>query len=66
MTEWFSDLHKKPRMWCDDPWQRRIAGIGNASSQEIFGALLIILASEVCREKSSEEELWPAVAAAWE
>jgi hypothetical protein len=66
LIEWFSDLHKKPRMWCDDPWQRKIAGIGNVSNQEMFGALLIILASEVCRDKSSEEELWPAVAAVLE
>jgi hypothetical protein len=66
LIEWLSDLHKKPRMWCDDPWQRKIAGIGTASNQEMFGALLIVLASEVCRDKSSEEELWPAVAAVLE
>src|ERR1700674_1850430 len=58
--------HKKPRMWCADPWQMKIAGIGTASNQEMFGALLIILASEVCRDKSSEEEVWPAVTAVLE
>jgi hypothetical protein len=63
LTDWFSDLRKKPRMWCDDPWQMKIAGVGTASNQEMFGALLIILASEVCRDKSSEEEVWPAVTA---
>ena len=63
LIEWFSDLRKKPRMWCDDPWQYKLPSVGTASNQEMFGALLIILASEVCRDKSSEEELWPAVAA---
>src|SRR5690349_11229006 len=46
LIDWFSDLRKKPRMWCDDPWQREIGGIGIVSNQEMFGALLIILASE--------------------
>src|SRR5215469_6520550 len=66
LTDWFSDLHKKPRMRCGDPWQKNITGIGTASNQEMFGALLIILASNVCRERSSEEELWPAVASVLE
>ncbi len=66
LTEWFSDLHKKPRMWCDDPWQKNVTGVGTASNQEMFSALLIVLAAHVCREKSSEDELWAAVASVLE
>lgn len=59
---WFSELTGKPRNWCDDPWQISLGEMGTASPQEMFGALLIILAAEVCRAKSNEEELWPAAA----
>src|ERR1017187_5650863 len=34
-----------------------------ASPQEMFGTLLLILASEVCRSNSNEDSVWPAVTA---
>jgi hypothetical protein len=63
LIRWFSDLRKKPRMWSDDPWQRKIENGVIVSNQEMFGALLVILASEICRDTASEEEVWPAVTA---
>ena len=60
---WFSERWGLPRMWCEDPFQIGLASDVLASRQEMFGALLLILASEVCRTTSSEDSVWPAVAA---
>lgn len=50
-------------MWCESTFQSHIADETFASPQEMFGAVLIILASEVCRARSSEDSVWPAVTA---
>ena len=60
---WFSECWGKPRMWCEDTFQIRLANQIFASPQEMFGALLLILASEVCRTNSNEDAVWPAVTA---
>src|ERR1017187_3029870 len=60
---WFSERRGIPRMWCEDPFQIILANQVLASRQEMFGALLLILASEVCRANSSELAVWPAVTA---
>jgi hypothetical protein len=60
---WFSEGWGKPRMWCEDTFQIAIANQIFASRQEMFGALLLILASEVCRGNSNEDSVWPAVTA---
>jgi hypothetical protein len=60
---WFSERRGMPRMWCEDPFQIILANQVLASRQEMFGALLLILASEVCRANSSELAVWPAVTA---
>src|SRR5262249_44757364 len=35
------------------------------SSREMFGALFLITASEVCRDRCGEDVIWPTVAAAF-
>lgn len=60
---WFSQQWGRPRMWCEDAFQSDISNQIFASRQEMFGALLLILASEVCRASSNEDSVWPAVTA---
>src|ERR1700677_2389963 len=47
-------------MWCESTWQVEEV---SASPQEMCGALLLILASETCRDRSNEDAVWPAVTA---
>lgn len=61
LKSWFSELWGFPRMWCDSTF--RVSKEVSASRREMFGALLLILASEVCRDSSNEEAVWPAVTA---
>ncbi|HUS04896.1 MAG TPA: hypothetical protein VMZ52_01270 [Bryobacteraceae bacterium] len=63
LSVWFSQQWGKPRMWCESTFQAHIADETFASPQEMFGAVLIILASEVCRARSNEDSVWPAVTA---
>ena len=60
---WFLEL--EPRMWCgmwcDSTSQLHLPNGILASKREMFGALLLVLAAEVCRENSNEESVWPAV-----
>jgi hypothetical protein len=63
LKHWFSECWGKPRMWCEDTFQIRLANQAFASPQEMYGALLLILASEVCRANSNEDGVWPAVTA---
>lgn len=49
------------RMWCESTNQVDLSNEIFASKREMFGALLLILASEVCRENSNEDSVWPAV-----
>jgi len=62
---WFSE--REPRMWCwmwcESLSQVELSSEIFASKREMFGALLLILASEVCRANSSEDAVWPAVTA---
>lgn len=62
LSLWFSQQWGRPRMWCEDPFQTSLTNQVLASRQEMFGSLLLILASEVCRANSHESEVWPAVA----
>jgi hypothetical protein len=48
-------------MWCESASQAQLSNEIFASEREMFGALLLILASEVCRENSNEDSVWPAV-----
>lgn len=65
LTLWFSE--REPRMycrlWCESTFQVDLSDGMFASRREMFGALLLILASEVCRANSSEDAVWPAVTA---
>jgi len=58
---WFSALWGRPRMWCEDTFQTALPDQIHASRQEMFGALLLILATELCRANSNEDAVWPAV-----
>lgn len=60
---WFSERWGVPSMWCEDPFQIGLANQVLASRQEMFGALLLVLASEICRANSNELAVWPAVTA---
>jgi hypothetical protein len=61
LCRWFSALYGKPRNWCQRDWQESLIDGQTASSREMFGSLFLILAAELCREKSSEDSVWPAV-----
>src|ERR1700691_3218034 len=62
---WFSDRRGFPRIWCESTWQVDLQDNHgtSASRQEMFGALLIILASEACRGLANEDAVWPSVTA---
>jgi hypothetical protein len=60
---WFSEGWGKPRMWCEDTFQIALSNQISASRQEMFGAMFLVLASEVCRRKANEDAVWPAVTA---
>lgn len=63
LTLWFSQQWDKPRTWCESTFQVDLPHGMFASTREMFGALLLILASEVCRANSTEDAVWPAVTA---
>ncbi len=63
LSTWFSQQWGKPRMWCEDRFQSKLANDIFASPQEMFGGLILILASEICRTDSDEDSVWPAVTA---
>jgi len=65
LKQWFADQFGKPRNWCDRTWQENIEGDVTASSQEMFGALFLIFASETCRDYCNEESVWPAIRSAF-
>lgn len=66
LKQWFSE--PEPRMWCgmwcESTSQVDLSNGILASKREMFGGLLLILASEVCRANSNEDSVWPAVTAA--
>ena len=62
LQSWFDGQYGKPRNWCDRTWQENVEGTYTASSREMFGALFLILASEIGRDHGSEESLWPSIA----
>lgn len=63
---WFSAQEPRVwyRVWCESTSQIEFSNDIFASQREMFGALLLILASEVCRANSNEDAVWPAVTAA--
>src|SRR5450759_2300657 len=63
LSLWFSQQWGRPRMWCESTFQSDLCNEIFASPQEMFGALLLILAAEVCRTSSNEDSVWPAVTA---
>ena len=63
LSLWFSQQWGKPHMWCESTFQSDLSNEIFASPQEMFGAVLLILASEVCRTTSNEDSVWPAVTA---
>ena len=63
LSLWFSQRWGWPRTWCEDTFQTDLPCGIFASPQEMFGALLLILASEVCRMGSNEDSVWPSVTA---
>lgn len=62
LQAWFDGQYGKPRNWCDRTWQEKVEGAHTASSREMFGALFLILASEIARDHCNEESLWPPIA----
>lgn len=61
LKTWFSARLGWPKMWCEDTWQINLSKDLFASRQEMFGGLILILASEVCRDDAGEDAVWPAV-----
>jgi hypothetical protein len=62
LQSWFNVQYGRPRNWCDRTWQESVEGSHTASSREMFGALFLILASEIGRDHCSEDSLWPGIA----
>ena len=62
LQAWFDGQYGRPRNWCDRTWQEKVEGSHTASSREMFGALFLILASEIARDHCNEESLWPGIA----
>ena len=62
LQSWFLGQFGRPRNWCDRTWQEKVEGAHTASSREMFGALFLMLASEIARDDCNEESLWPAIA----
>jgi hypothetical protein len=62
---WFSGQEPRVwyRVWCESMSQVELSNETLASKREMFGALFLILASEVCRANSNEDAVWPAVTA---
>jgi len=61
LREWLSEKAESPGLWCWRTWQETVEGDVTASSREMFGALFLILASEIIREECNEESVWPAI-----
>ena len=65
LQQWFGRQYEKPRNWCERTWQENVDGSITASSREMLGVLFLILASEVYRDKCSEDSAWPTIAEAF-
>ncbi|MCW5980041.1 MAG: hypothetical protein KIT09_18305 [Bryobacteraceae bacterium] len=63
LSQWLFGHWQWFGFWCESAAQIEVADEISASRQEMFGALLLILASEICRGTSNEEAVWPAVTA---
>ena len=59
LTSWLCERWEFS-MWCESIWQVEKV---SASPQEMCGVLLLILASEICRDRSNEDAVWPAITA---
>ena len=57
LTRWLCDRWELG-MWCESIWLYEKV---SATPQEMSGVLLLILASETCRDRSSEDSVWPAI-----
>jgi len=58
LAQWFIRKWELP-LWCESMWQDELTPELSASRQEMFGALLLILAAEKCRDRSNEDSVWP-------
>ncbi len=58
---WITGQQGYPALWCESLWQVSLDGTRSASNQEMYGGILLILASELCREKATEDAVWPTV-----
>jgi len=65
LEHWFADQFGKPRNWCDRTWQEPVEEGITASNREMLGMLFLILASEICRDRCSDELIWPTIATAF-
>src|ERR1039457_5192641 len=53
LSRWFSQQWGRPRMWCEDTFQSDLSNGIFASSQEMFGALLLVRSEEHTSELQS-------------
>lgn len=65
LTDWFSGQEPRIwyRMWCESTRQLNVSSEVIASRREMFGAVLLIFCSELCRANSNEDAVWPTVTA---
>jgi len=69
LGSWFTDEQAdrfgNPGDWCERTWQERVEEGVTASSREMFGALFLTFAAEVCRGQCGEESVWPTISEAF-
>jgi len=61
LKEQFSSIPVNPNVWLWDRVPRKYRRDIEASPNELFGTLLLVLAAEVCREEGREGAVWPKV-----
>lgn len=62
LRDWFRSLTPgNTQNWIQSVMLAKFPGRAYATYRQMFGALLLCVAAEVCREESREDSVWPAV-----
>ncbi len=62
LRDWFRSLTpENTQNWIESVMLAKFPGRAYATYRQMFGALLLCVAAEVCREESREDSVWPAV-----
>ncbi len=61
LATWIGGQQGYPALWCDSLWQVQLDQTRTASNREMYGSLLVIAGSQLCREEATEDAVWPTV-----